>query len=288
MGCAKLAAAAFGGRPDCPLGDLPAARTDWERWLSAVVLGGQGRYAAGRAELTRIRHRTSDPVVSAALDTTWASWCRQLGWHDIAARFDGRAAGLLLPMVSDRRGRVRGETDSAREAAVPEAGDIVCDALIGLAADAVGTGRITLARRLLARARPWAVCWRTRVRLGWVETEVALASEQYSAALQAARRAADQAAAAPSRRHRLKSQLLLAAATSVAGNREAAATLAQTVTREARELDLLPLYWASVMLRQTITPSADEARGIAKELAGVRAEICRRGGVFRVGSPPRN
>src|SRR5919204_531052 len=79
--------------------------------------------------------------------STHASFLRQLGWHDEARGWDGRALALA-------------GTDSEARA----------DALIGLAADALGVGRfgpsaaaLRSAESLLDLAPP-----RLRVRLAWV------------------------------------------------------------------------------------------------------------------------
>ena len=105
-----LTAAAFGAAPS--LWPLPAARTDEQRWLRAVAAGGQGRYATAFAELAELRRTAGAPLVSLS-HSTQASLLRQLGWHDRARDWDGRALA-------------RAGTDPQARA----------DALVGLAADA--------------------------------------------------------------------------------------------------------------------------------------------------------
>src|SRR5690349_22538234 len=63
--------------------------------------------------------------------STQGSFLRQLGWHSLARGWDGRALALA--------------------AGDPEA---CADALIGLAADALGIGRFAAAATLLARTEP--------------------------------------------------------------------------------------------------------------------------------------
>src|SRR5262245_2078053 len=112
----ELANAALGDEPG--LWPLPPAGTPHELWLRAVAAGGLGYYCSAEADLDAIlRTERSGPLVSLA-HSTRASFLRQLGWHDRARRWDGRALSLA---GSDR-----------------EAG---ADAFIGLAADALGVGR---------------------------------------------------------------------------------------------------------------------------------------------------
>jgi hypothetical protein len=95
------------------------------------------------------------PLVSLA-HSTRASFLRQLGWHDRARRWDGRAMAMA---GSD-----------------PEAG---ADALIGLAADALGVGRFAASAAALRRAGDLltrSVPPRLPVRLAWVSAELAMAT----------------------------------------------------------------------------------------------------------------
>ncbi|MGY2063340.1 hypothetical protein ACW9HQ_51320, partial [Nocardia gipuzkoensis] len=175
----------------------------------AVVLGGQGRYAAARAQLRRLRADAREPVLLSLIISTEASLLRQLGWHAKASALDGHALALVLPQL--RR------ADRRPEPALAEA---VCDALTGLAADALGTARPTLANRLLKRCQrildDSPQRWRSRVRWHWVAAETALATPGLDLvgvpAVTLAETAVALADAAPSVRHRVKSRLLLAAA----------------------------------------------------------------------------
>src|SRR5512135_1162379 len=88
----SLATAAFGEEPN--LWPLPSAATPHELWLRAVAAGGQGRYGSAMADLDALcRAQRGGPLVSLA-HSTRASFLRQLGWHDRARGWDGRALAL--------------------------------------------------------------------------------------------------------------------------------------------------------------------------------------------------
>ncbi len=296
-----LADAAFGGTPGRAAAGLPIAASAPENWLRAVALGGVGHYAAARAELHRTLRWTSDPVLRSLALSTEGSLLRQLGWHVRAAALDGRAAALVLRPTPAAEARDSRHAEFGPGAARAEA---VCDALTGLAADALGTDRPALAARLLGRCRSELdvhlggvdSAWRQRVRLHWVSAETALcapgaglisapaaASDTDPATVttdpalahaEAALRLAEQA---PSLRHRVKSRLLVAAASAAAGRLDRSLALANEVDRECRELELLPLRWACAMLRSGLDP-----RGNAAREAAVCAELlAARGGGLR-------
>src|SRR6266571_2238760 len=124
-GRAIFAEAAFGDRPGIAAAELPAAADAVESWLRGIVLGGQGRYAAARAELRRTRRLARDPMLWSLAASTEASLLRQLGWHARAAAVDGRALALA--------GRAPAGPGAAAAA------EAMCDGLTGLAADALGT-----------------------------------------------------------------------------------------------------------------------------------------------------
>ncbi|GAB2722166.1 hypothetical protein [Nocardia thraciensis] len=269
-----FAEAAFGARPGIAAAELPAAATAPESWLRALVLGGQGRYAAARAELRRTHRGGRDPVLRALAVSTEASLLRQLGWHARAAVADGRAVALLLP--------------DPHAAADPMRAEAICDGLTGLAADALGTARPNLAARLLGRCRAYLPArsegQRPLLRWHWVAAETALAAPGSDVIAEPALRHAETALAiaedGPSVRHRVKSRLLVAAAAAAAGDLDRSRELAATVSAQCREYELLPLRWACAMLRSGVAagPEAEraaaEARACAKDLAG-------RGGLLR-------
>ena len=149
-----LADAAFGDDP----GPLATARGDQRRISCGFARSQQEARVVTPARWPTWRACTASrprgPLASLA-HSTRASFLRQLGWHARARRWDGRAVALA------------GE-DS-------EAG---ADALIGLAADALGVGRFPASAAALARAADLltgAAPARLPVRLAWVSAELAMA-----------------------------------------------------------------------------------------------------------------
>jgi hypothetical protein len=254
---AVLANAAFGDDPG--RWPLPAATTPHERWLRAVVAGGQGRYASALDDLAVLcRVQRSGPLVSLA-HSTRASFLRQLGWHTRARGWDGRAWAL------------------AGEA--PEAG---ADALIGLAADALGVGRFAASAQLLQRAQALSDAGpgRLPVRLAWVSAELAMARGDRAAAVEHADRAVDLAATYGSARHAVKSDVILAASLCIVGAVERSRRIADSALATAGRLGIVPLCWALACLladigSQTHTPA--QILGIRDESADT---VRRRGGVW--------
>ncbi|WP_280205791.1 hypothetical protein [Nocardia cyriacigeorgica] len=100
---ALLADAAFGARPGTAAAELPAARDAREAWLRAVALGGQGRYAAARAELRGLTIHRADPVLASLAAAARGSLLRQLGWHAVASGPDGAAAAVVLPGLAEEQ-----------------------------------------------------------------------------------------------------------------------------------------------------------------------------------------
>lgn len=209
---ALLAEAAFGIDPGRAVAELPPASDALGSWYRAVVLGGQGRYAAARVELRKVCNHSTDPVLLSLAGSTAGSLLRQLGWHARAAAFDGRAAALILATDAAATETTRKRSDDDG----PDRHDALCDALTGLAADALGVGRLALADRLLRRSRaataPGEMGWRSALRWHWVCAETALIAGNSGPATGHADAAMELAERAPSVRHRVKSRLLLAAA----------------------------------------------------------------------------
>lgn len=250
---------AFGSNPG--RWPLPPASTPQELWLRAVAAGGQGRYAGAVTDLDRIHRLVArGPLASLALSTR-ASFLRQLGWHERARALDGRALA-----VADR---------SATAGA---------DALIGLAADALGVGRFSASARALRRAAdlvtasPWP---RLPVRFAWVSAELAMVQGDGRSAVTHAERAIKLAEPVGSARHTVKSRIILAAALCSAGDLDASRREADTALQRAGENGLVPLQWAVACLLADI---GSEHRSHA-ELAALRdvsAEtVIRQGGVWR-------
>ncbi|NNH71964.1 hypothetical protein HLB23_19240 [Nocardia uniformis] len=307
-----LAETAFGATPGRAAIELPAPADATESWLRAVSLGGVGHYAAARAELDRARRRTRDPVLRSLVHSTEGSLLRQLGWHALAAVSDGRAAALVLPDLPVA-GRHPAESHAESGAAAAPYGAVtaVCDAVTGLAADALGTARPALAARLLNRCRIHLdtylpdpeYSWRPRIRLHWVSAETALyhpgagliaaptepgwvpelavpGPASADPALAHAEAASALSERSPSVRHRVKSRLIVAAAAAAGGDLDRARALADEVARQSLEFDLLPLRWACAMLRAGIDPASDGA----SEASECAMLLAARGGRLRSAS----
>jgi hypothetical protein len=238
---------------------LPQASTPHDLWLRAVAAGGQGRYGSAMADLAHLCRlaRGDGPLVSLA-HSTRASFLRQLGRHDRARRWDGRAMALA---GSD-----------------PEAG---ADALIGLAADALGVGRFAVsetalrrAGQVLARSAPP----RLPVRLAWVSAELAMVRGDGVTAVGHAERAVDQAAAFGSARHALKSDVIMAAALCSAGDIDASRGVADTALHATGQLGMIPLRWALTCLLADIGSAGHTAADVLRIRNECAATVRRRGG----------
>lgn len=273
---AALEDAAFGSVPGLTV--VPSAQGAPARWLRAVVLGGQGRYGAAHAELAHIRRATRGVGVWASFAaSTEASLLRQLGGHRAAAVRDGRALAAL-----GGRGRHRpSDAHTRRLLAEAEA-----DALTGLAADALGRGRLGQARTLLDRcARHLADAGqragrdgflRQHIRLSWVTAETALAGGDFAAARRSAARASEDAQRFGSVRHLVKSDLLRAAAATGGSDTREARRLATEVCDTAGRHGLVPLQWAAAMLLTGLDGGSDAAA--TRDRCAALVE--HRGGVF--------
>ncbi|MBV8929071.1 MAG: hypothetical protein JO152_08105 [Mycobacteriaceae bacterium] len=255
-----LTAAAFGDDPGC--WPLPAASTPLDHWLRAVAAGGQGRYGCARAELATLRRTAPSGPLASLAHSTQASFLRQLGGHALARGWDGRARALAGTDV---------------EATV--------DALIGLAADALGVRRFTASAALLRGAREildsaGAAPDRLPLRLEWVSAELAMVRGDGSAAVGHAERGRELAAMSQSWRHRVKTAVVLAAALCSAGDVTRARTVADEAFVTAGRAGLMPLQWAVASLLVDIgshSLTADQLRAVRD---GCALELQRRGGVW--------
>ncbi|MBI5340492.1 MAG: hypothetical protein HZB45_22650 [Mycolicibacterium rufum] len=249
---------AFGGNPGA--WPLPGAATPEDLWLRAVAAAGQGRYACAHSDLDALMRSRPDGRLGSLARSTRASFLRQLGWHDRARPLDGAAW--------------------ARSGGTGEAG---ADALIGLAADALGVGRFAASQRTLERAAELVAaspCARLPIRLAWVSAELAMARGE-GTALAHAERAVHLADAAASVRHRVKSRVVLAAAHCAAGDLDAARREGDRALAETGEHGLVPLRWAVASLLVGIG-SAEYSPAQVKDIRDVCAEtVIRRGGVWR-------
>ncbi|MDT5065310.1 MAG: hypothetical protein QOK02_1465 [Mycobacterium sp.] len=251
----ELARAAFGDDPG--RWPLPEATTPLQTWQRAVAAGGQGRYASGFADLDAVgRTPGAGSLASLALSTR-ASFLRQLGRHVDARSLDGRALALA---GSDAEARA--------------------DALIGLAADAVGIGRFGVSARLLQRASEvleHAPQRRLPVRFGWVSAELAMFRGDGAAALGHAERAVELAPSTGSVRHAVKSDVVLAAALCSAGDLDASRRVADAALLATQRLGLVPLSWALACLLRDVG-SAAHAPGRIAAIRDETADAVRRGG----------
>lgn len=254
----KLAAAAFGDQPG--MWPLPTAVTAEGLWLRAVAAGGQGRYGSAYRDLAALRRSAPAGRLVSLAHSTQGSFLRQLGWHALARGWDGRALALAGPDPEAR-----------------------ADALIGLAADALGVGRFAAAATLLARAdsalAAGAAPDRQPVRRGWVAAELAMARGDGDVAVRHADEAVQLAGAmvVPSARHSVKSQVVLAAALCSAGDVERARAVAEAALDATGTLGLIPLRWALACLLIDLGSVTFSARQL-REIRDVSAGHVRRAG----------
>ncbi|QJY46527.1 hypothetical protein [Pseudonocardia broussonetiae] len=210
---------------------LAPAAPPGERWRAAVVLGGQGRFAAA---VTLLRELLADPrtprAVAAHAAVTLAAHRRQQGGHALARPLDAR--GLRLAAAAPPGPPCPDGTD---------AGAAVVDALVGLAADALGLGDPAAGRLLDAAQERGHPSWRTAVRIGWVRAEAALFAGQAARGLEPAERALERARADGGLRHVVKSRLVLAVVRAVAHPDGAVLTELDAVAEAASVAGLLPL-----------------------------------------------
>lgn len=250
-----LATAAFG--ENAQLWPLPAAATPLQHWHRAVAAAGQGYYGVALTELDDVtRARPGAALLSLALSTR-ASLLRQLGRHRQARGFDGRALGAA-------------DHD-------PQA---VVDALVGLAADALGVGRLAVSARLLQRAHELPDTPRQTVRRQWVAAELAMAGGAGATALAHAERAVAAADTLGSLRHRVKSQVVLAAALCCAGELQRSRHVADAAFAVTAQFGLVPLHWALGCLLADIGSEGFSPAAVAAARDEAADTVRSRGGVW--------
>lgn len=264
MTSSVLADAAFGTDPG--RWPLPVASGETDLWLRAVAAGGQGRYATARTDLAALLGSAPPvPLASLALSTR-ASFLRQVGGHWLAHRWDGEA----LAVSTDAESGV--------------------DALLGLAADALGVGRLAVSAVLLERAG--AVLRRTddppprlAIRHAWVGAELAMVGGDGATARDHALRGVElvEQALPELRRHRVKSDVVLAAALCSAGDIGRARAVADAALEDTETYGLIPLRWALSCLLSDIGSAAHSAGAIAGIRTRSAACITRNGGQWRSG-----
>ncbi|TWF78398.1 hypothetical protein FHX44_114321 [Pseudonocardia hierapolitana] len=262
---AGIRAAAFGAHPGAAVRVRPGM-SGADRWLVAVTLGGQGRYAAAAAVLDDLLTAPGvPPAVAAHAAVTLAAHRRQLGGHAVARRLDAvglRLAAAAPPGPPDPDGA---DASAAR-----------IDALTGLAADAVGTGAVGPAQRLLdtaAAAAERRPSWRPAVRLGWVRAELALLRSDAAAAVAPARTALELAEESGSVRHVLKSRIVHAVARGVAGG-DPGEVLAEldSAADDAGRAGLLSLVWPARYAAADVIENAPNGVWTANESAARTAQ----------------
>jgi hypothetical protein len=283
-----LIAAAFGAHPGAAVRVRPGMPAT-DRWLVAVALGGQGRYAAAAAILGELLTAPGLPrAVAAHAAVTLAAHRRQLGGHALARRWDAMGLRLADVGLADV-GPAAAALDGALVTSGVDALAARVDALTGLAADAIGTGAADTAERLLrvaaadARGHP---SWRPAVRLGWVRAELALLRGDAAAAVAPARDALDLAASGGSVRHVLKSRIVYAVARAAAGGEpsEALAEL-DAAAADAHRAGLLPLVWPARFAAADVLERAPNGLLDANDAAARTAQCSMNG--RQAGAPRR-
>ncbi|WP_202918904.1 hypothetical protein [Saccharothrix deserti] len=242
----ELRRAAFGDRPEAEVWGALRGGVE-ERWLAGVVLGGQGHYAAAASVLGELI--PGGGLFGSLAASTLASHRRQLGGHAAARVLDGRALAMA-PAGGD------GDVDDV------DADGARADALLGLAADAVGAGRLAEARRLHARVEPRG--WRSRVRHQWLAAEIALAGGHAEHAVRPAEVAAATAREARATRHILKSDLVLGAALVVWGTPESVGRGTDLLRCDLNHTDrrgLFSLVWPTALVLTNVQAGRTIAEG---------------------------
>ncbi|MEU5691268.1 tetratricopeptide repeat protein [Actinosynnema sp. NPDC020468] len=260
--------AAFGAHPEAAVGSALTSPDPRSRWLAAVVLGAQGHYAAAATALT---HLLAAPAPYASLAaSTLASHHRQLGDHATARTLDARALRESSgPAPAVLRSGAAGHAFAEARA----------DALLGLAADAVGRGRLDEARRLHARVRP--TTWRSEVRHRWVGAEIHLAGGHAERAVPEAEAAAEVSRAAGGTRHLLKSDLVLGTALVVWGTPESVARGVDLLLCDLNHINrrgLISLSWPTAHVLSGVVTFRNTAEGenLAKIAATALSCVLRR------------
>lgn len=266
--------ATFHGPPGSAVSDLEravgVAQRDGRRaevaaaaWLLGVALSASGRYGGALRVLVPLIEAGegggSDDLApelrlfGSLAASTAASVHRGLGRHDAARELDLR--GLALSDDSD---------------------EAVFDSVVGLAADAVGSGDLAEAQVRFERAKAvvdahggdW---WRQRVRLDWARADIALLDEKPHEAILAAGGAVSGAEAARAPRHVAKGLLFQGVAELHAGSDDAIATLRRAAGL-AEGLAALPLVWQATALVGALLAGDESSEG-ARSLATARSAV---------------
>lgn len=243
--------AAFHGRPAdgiAPLQQFLANgwAPDLERlraqWLLGVCFGAAGQFGSAAAALRPLLELPANPTAdqrhyAGQGACALASIHRQVGRFADAHAFDSWAGQVA-----------------------PADGEIQFNAVLGRAADAVGAydrqqalTLLTEARGLCSDAPDW---WRERVRLGWVQCEVALLWGRPDDAVAALNRSVAESERVGAPRHVAKSLSFLGVAQQAAGDPNALMTLGRGALL-AESLGAWPLVWATRGLLATWLVASD-------------------------------
>ncbi len=254
----------------------PLDRPGGREWLRAVAFAGAGRFAAARSLCARV---PAGPVSSAARCLE-GSMLRQSGRHRAATGPDGAALALACAAFAYAPNAQPG-SDLRTASAV--------DAAVGLAADALGTGRYALSARLLARAdtvlaeharaaarSPWWTVPRARLRRDWVAAELAVYSGDAGGAAAALETLVTVDPGPLRPRHHAKTLLIAGAAAMAAGDPERARALVAGGYREATEAGLNPLRWAGAKMMSG-TSGEGPGREMRRIVAALEEEWVRDG-----------
>jgi hypothetical protein len=272
------------------------------RWAAAAALGGRGRYGAAYALLDGLVRDPSAPLaVRAHAAVTRASHLRQLGGHGPARRWDGMGLALATAALQataptsrvashiqgaprtgpavcqDHRGYAKppgaahGVADAEGSLMGFDATAARIDAVLGLAADALGLLELGLSGRLLdeigrdALAHP---SWRPEVRLYWIRAELALCTDDPRRAREEAERAVALARAAGAVRHQVKSELVTLVARSVLeGPVGPVRDALEELSERARLAHLSSLEWPTRLLLTRLCGPEERERA-DRHLAG--------------------
>lgn len=193
MSLERATALAFQGRLNAAARELDRTSTNptgvREMWLRAYIAAARGDFIdAERLARSLLATSRVDPETRARAAATLGSILRQTQRHDDAQRVE-RTALRHAPR-----------------------GDPRAHLLIGLAADAVGLGRLDGADDALQRIGRRRLGWRPAIRLAWVRCERELLAGRPGRAARYARSAAAASARQGARRHEAKSLLFLGAA----------------------------------------------------------------------------
>ncbi|MGQ0575095.1 MAG: hypothetical protein ACT4RN_12950 [Pseudonocardia sp.] len=185
-----------------------------------------------------------------------------------------RSGGAADAAPSAATGAPRSEAAPCGNSALRAAETARVDALVGLAADAIGIGDLHGAQRLLgaadrhgdARCRPLdgnrdvaAAAWRPAVRAQWVRAELALREGRAVDAVGPAAEALAGAVRAGALRHVVKSRIVLAVARAAADPDAAPAAVTEldAAGEQAAAHGLLPLVWPSALAAADLLRTAD-------------------------------